>query len=82
MASRCGESPAPALLRGIEQFNRREYFECHEVLEEGESRVVERDIWGGLRREPGREGGEEGEECEATHGLKLASPLGGRDGEG
>ena len=32
-ARRCGEAPSPALLRGIEQFNRREYFECHETLE-------------------------------------------------
>jgi predicted metal-dependent hydrolase len=27
------EAPLPALLHGIEQFNRREYFECHETLE-------------------------------------------------
>ena len=27
------EAPPPALLRGIEQFNHREYFECHETLE-------------------------------------------------
>jgi predicted metal-dependent hydrolase len=33
VASRCGEQPPPGLLRGIEQFNRREYFECHETLE-------------------------------------------------
>src|SRR5215831_2893046 len=33
VASRCGEPPSPGLLRGIEQFNRREYFECHETLE-------------------------------------------------
>ncbi len=33
VASRCGEAPSPGLLRGIEQFNRREYFECHETLE-------------------------------------------------
>ena len=32
-ARRCNESPSPELLRGIEQFNRREYFECHETLE-------------------------------------------------
>jgi len=32
-ARRCGEAPSPGLLRGIEQFNRREYFECHETLE-------------------------------------------------
>jgi hypothetical protein len=33
VASRCSEPPSPGLLRGIEQFNRREYFECHETLE-------------------------------------------------
>ncbi len=27
------ENPPPALLHGIEQFNHREYFECHETLE-------------------------------------------------
>ncbi len=27
------EAPNPALLRGLEQFNHREYFECHETLE-------------------------------------------------
>lgn len=27
------EEPPSALLRGIEQFNHREYFECHETLE-------------------------------------------------
>ncbi len=27
------EHPPPALLHGIEQFNHREYFECHETLE-------------------------------------------------
>lgn len=32
-AARCGEPPAPELLRAVEQFNRREYFECHETLE-------------------------------------------------
>jgi uncharacterized protein len=32
-ASRCGERSPPGLLRGVEQFNRREYFECHETLE-------------------------------------------------
>jgi hypothetical protein len=31
---RCGDPPPPELLRGIEQFNRREFFECHETLEE------------------------------------------------
>jgi uncharacterized protein len=29
----CGEPAPPGLLRGIEQFNQREYFECHETLE-------------------------------------------------
>ena len=33
VARRCGEAPSPGLLYGIEQFNRREYFECHETLE-------------------------------------------------
>ncbi len=33
VASRCAETPLPGLLRGIEQFNQREYFECHETLE-------------------------------------------------
>lgn len=27
------EAPLPAFLHGIEQFNQREYFECHETLE-------------------------------------------------
>ncbi len=31
---RCAESPNAGLLHGIELFNQREYFECHEVLEE------------------------------------------------
>lgn len=30
---RCNDAPPAELLRGIEQFNRREYFECHETLE-------------------------------------------------
>ncbi len=30
---RCAESPPAGLLRGVELFNQREYFECHEVLE-------------------------------------------------
>lgn len=33
VAARCGDAPSPELLRGIEQFNRREYFEAHETLE-------------------------------------------------
>ena len=40
----CHQAPAAALLRGIEQFNRREYFECHETLEE---------LWN-VERGPGR----------------------------
>ena len=32
-AARCGEPPQPGLLRAVEQFNAREYFECHETLE-------------------------------------------------
>jgi predicted metal-dependent hydrolase len=32
-ARRCGEAPSPELLHGVEQFNQREYFECHETLE-------------------------------------------------
>ncbi len=31
--ARCADPPPAALLHGIEQFNRREYFECHETLE-------------------------------------------------
>lgn len=31
--ARCGDTPPAGLLRGIEQFNRREYFEAHETLE-------------------------------------------------
>jgi predicted metal-dependent hydrolase len=27
------EAPLPAFLHGVEQFNHREYFECHETLE-------------------------------------------------
>ena len=30
----CLELPPPALLTGIEEFNRAEFFECHETLEE------------------------------------------------
>jgi len=29
----CERQPPPELLRGVEQFNDREYFECHETLE-------------------------------------------------
>lgn len=31
--ARCVMPPSSELLRAIEQFNRREYFECHETLE-------------------------------------------------
>ncbi|MFN0070603.1 MAG: DUF309 domain-containing protein [Chloroflexota bacterium] len=30
---RCGEAPSALFLHGIAQFNRREFFECHETLE-------------------------------------------------
>ena len=30
---RCDEAPSPEFLRGIKEFNRREFFECHETLE-------------------------------------------------
>jgi len=30
---RCAESPSPELIKGIREFNRREYFQCHETLE-------------------------------------------------
>jgi len=29
----CSDAPNPALLQGVEEFNRREFFECHETLE-------------------------------------------------
>jgi len=32
-AARCGDAPPAGLLLGVAQFNRREYFECHETLE-------------------------------------------------
>ncbi len=31
--SPCDEHPPPGLLRGIEEFNRRQFFECHETIE-------------------------------------------------
>jgi CheY-like chemotaxis protein len=31
--SPCSESPPSGLLRGIEEFNRRQFFECHETIE-------------------------------------------------
>ena len=33
LVARCHEPPPAELLHGIEQFNQREYFECHETLE-------------------------------------------------
>lgn len=33
LIAHCQEPPPAELLRGIEQFNQREYFECHETLE-------------------------------------------------
>ena len=38
---RCSEAPPPRLRRGIDQFNRREFFEQHETLEE--EWIAERD---------------------------------------
>ena len=31
--TRCGEPPPPLLVRGIHEFNQREFFDCHETLE-------------------------------------------------
>lgn len=31
--ARCGDAPSAELLTAIAQFNRRDYFECHETLE-------------------------------------------------
>ncbi|HEU5348394.1 MAG TPA: DUF309 domain-containing protein [Ktedonobacterales bacterium] len=33
LIARCADPPPAALLRGVEQFNKHEYFECHETLE-------------------------------------------------
>lgn len=33
MSNPCLEAPSPDLLKGIEEFNRGEFFECHETLE-------------------------------------------------
>jgi predicted metal-dependent hydrolase len=30
---RCADQPPPLLVRGVEEFNQREFFECHETLE-------------------------------------------------
>lgn len=50
LIARCNEPPPAELLLGIEQFNKREYFECHETLESlwnrepGTIRVLEKGI--------------------------------------
>jgi predicted metal-dependent hydrolase len=31
---RCADPPPPLLIRGVHEFNAREFFECHETLEE------------------------------------------------
>jgi predicted metal-dependent hydrolase len=31
---RCADPPPPLLIRGVQEFNEREFFECHETLEE------------------------------------------------
>ncbi len=33
MRSRCSEAPPPGLLVGVEEFNRGDFFRCHETLE-------------------------------------------------
>ena len=33
-SSRCNEPPPPGLLKGIDEFNRHEFYECHETIEE------------------------------------------------
>jgi predicted metal-dependent hydrolase len=33
LGAACRESPPPELIQGIDEFNRRELFECHETLE-------------------------------------------------
>lgn len=46
----CAEAPPPHLLKAIEEFNRGQFFECHETLEElwkEESRPV-RDLYQGI----------------------------------
>ena len=34
MSARCGNAPPPGLLAGVDLFNHREFFACHEVLED------------------------------------------------
>lgn len=50
MNRQCNESPPGQLLQGIREFNKREWFECHETLEDlwiGETGEV-RDFYQGL----------------------------------
>lgn len=45
MPDACAEPPPPALLAGIQGFNRGEFYECHDTLEElwmAESRPIRR----------------------------------------
>jgi predicted metal-dependent hydrolase len=34
ISQQCRAAPSPALLKGIEEFNQRRFFECHETLED------------------------------------------------
>jgi predicted metal-dependent hydrolase len=34
LAQQCAAPPPPLVLRGLREFNRREFYECHETLEE------------------------------------------------
>lgn len=34
LAAQCDQTPPPLVLRGLREFNRREFYECHETLEE------------------------------------------------
>lgn len=46
----CAEAPPPLLLKAIEEFNRGQFFECHETLEElwKEERRPVRDLYQGV----------------------------------
>jgi predicted metal-dependent hydrolase len=47
LSEQCAESLSPLVLRGLQEFNRGEYYECHETLEEAwvaESRPI-RDLY-------------------------------------
>jgi len=52
MDNGCREKPTLKLIEGIEQFNRGEYYECHETLEEiwRETQGEIRDLLPGARR--------------------------------